>query len=235
MSNFVNMTESSIYCIIVAAGSGSRFGSELPKQFCELNGKPVLMHTIAGIRNGCPDVKIVLVLNRKHQDLWQDLCSRHNFMSPDVRFGGATRWESVKNALSDINLPHNRKSIVMVHDGARPIVKPELLHRIIEAAADATGVIPVIPVSDSLRMISDDGRSVPVDRGLFRAVQTPQAFDGQLLLDAYKLPYRDTFTDDASVMAAASYPDIKLVDGDPCNIKITLPYDLKIASLYLDR
>ena len=68
------MTESSIYCIIVAAGSGSRFGSELPKQFCELNGKPVLMHTIAGIRNGCPDVKIVLVLNRKHQDLWQDLC-----------------------------------------------------------------------------------------------------------------------------------------------------------------
>lgn len=228
------MTESSIYCIIVAAGSGSRFGSELPKQFCELNGIPVLMHTIEGIRNACHNVKIVLVLNRSHYDLWHDLCNRHNFRSPELRSGGATRWESVKNAIDAIELPEG-KSIVMVHDGARPIVTRRLLHRIIDAAMTCEGVIPVIPVSDSLRMLSTDGTSVPVDRGMFRAVQTPQAFDGKMLKDAYRLPYRDTFTDDASVMAAAGHRDITLVDGDPCNIKITLPDDLKIASLYLNK
>lgn len=229
------MTDTTIYCIIVAAGSGSRFGSDLPKQFCELNGRPVLMHTVDSFRAAYPDVKIILVLNRDHLQLWQDLCALHNFKSPAIAFGGSTRWESVKNALTGIDLPATGKSIVMVHDGARPVVTPELLDRIISASADSTGVIPVIPVSDSLRVIESDGRSIPVDRSAYRAVQTPQAFDGKLLLEAYRLPYRDTFTDDASVMAAAGHPDIKLVDGDPHNIKITLPDDLKIASLYITK
>lgn len=227
------MTDTTLYCIIVAAGSGSRFGSDLPKQFCELNGKPVLMHTIDSFRSSRHDVKIILVLNRDHLQLWQDLCSQHNFKTPAIAFGGATRWESVKNALTGISLPEGGRSVVMVHDGARPVVSPELLDRIIGATGESTGVIPVIPVSDSLRMLDGDGKSTPVDRSIYRAVQTPQAFDGRLLLEAYRLPYRDTFTDDASVMAAAGYPDIRLVDGDPHNIKITLPDDLRIASLYI--
>lgn len=228
------MTDTSIYCIIVAAGKGSRFGSELPKQFCELNGKPVLMHTIESFRIASPDVKIVLVLNRGHHELWKHLCENHHFSSPGTVYGGATRWESVKNAIDTIKLSDQGKSIIMVHDGARPVVSPSLIHRVIEAAHVSTGVIPVIPVSDSLRELSGEGKSVAVDRSRYRAVQTPQAFDGRLLTEAYKLPYRDTFTDDASVIAAAGYPEISLVDGDPRNIKITLPDDLKIASFFLE-
>lgn len=229
------MTETTIYCIIVAAGTGTRFGSDLPKQFCDMNGKPVLMHTIDGLRKACRNVKIVLVLNKAHIDFWHELCACHDFISPTEVTGGGTRWESVKNALSTITIPESGKSIIMVHDGARPVVDSQLVARIIEAARQSTGVIPVVPVSDSLRHLRPDGSSTPVDRSEFRAVQTPQAFDGKLLLDAYSLPYRHDFTDDASVMAAAGHDDITLVDGDPHNIKITLPDDIKIASLYIEK
>lgn len=229
------MTDRLIYCIIVAAGTGSRFGSELPKQFCTLDGRPVLMHTIDRFRSAMPETRIIIVLNHDHMQLWEGLCRLHNFKSPAIVFGGKTRWESVKNAIVGIELPSLGKSIVMVHDGARPIVSSGLLERVVTAASTATGVIPVVPVSDSLRELMPDGTSSPADRARFRAVQTPQAFDGRLLLEAYRLPYSDTFTDDASVMAAAGHPDTLLVDGDPRNIKITHPDDIKIAELYLDR
>lgn len=226
------MSETSTYCIIVAAGSGSRFGSELPKQFCELAGKPVLMHTIERFRDAMPDIDITLVINAGCMDLWTGLCARHGFTSPRIIAGGSTRWESVKNAVDSIELPHDKKSIIMVHDGARPIVGKELLGRIVTAMKTSRGVIPTVSVNDSLRMLDGDGNSIPVDRALFRAVQTPQAFEGALLKEAYSLPYRDTFTDDASVIASLGYNDITLVEGDPHNIKITLPDDIKVAELY---
>ncbi len=227
------MTNHNLYCIIVAAGSGSRFRSELPKQFCDLNGRPVLMHAVDCFRNTFPEMEIIVVLNEVHICLWRRLCEKHCFHSPVTVTGGGTRWASVKNAVGHIARGLDCDSIVMVHDGARPIVSRELLLRIAGESRDRQGVIPVVPVTDSLRTLAPDGTSSPVDRALFRAVQTPQAFNGALLAEAYRQPYRHDFTDDASVMAAAGYTDIGLVEGDPRNIKITLPDDLKIAALYL--
>lgn len=234
LCNFATMNPVKTYHIIVAAGKGSRFGADLPKQFCLLDNKPVLMHTIERMRKSLPESEIVLVLNVDHLSLWEELCHRYDFMSPRVVTGGSTRWESVKNAVDTIVLDPMLKSVITVHDGARPLINRPMIERIMTAACNASGAIPTVAVSDSLRMLDDDGvNSHPVDRQRLRAVQTPQAFDATKLKQAYTLPYEPGFTDDASVMAAAGYTDITLVEGDPHNIKITLPDDLAIASLYL--
>lgn len=221
-----------LYNIIVAAGSGSRFGQDLPKQYCDLRGRPVLMHTIERMRKAMSHADFVLVINEVCQNLWDDLCDRYDFVSPTIVYGGTTRWQSVKNA---INAIPGDADVVMVHDGARPLVNATMIERIVQALSQdgVDGVIPVVPVIDSLRMIEPGGASIAVDRAKFKSVQTPQAFDASKLRQAYSLPYNDTFTDDASVMAAAGYDKIKLVEGDAHNIKITLPDDLKIAEIYM--
>lgn len=219
----------SLEIIIVAAGSGLRYGAPLPKQYCDLGGRPVLMHTIDALRAAAPDAKLTLVISREMTQLWQDLCNRHNFTSPDIVFGGATRWESVCNALkSSVGIA----DIIMVHDAVRPLVSKEIIDRLVKAISSDTGVdgaIPAIAVTDSLRSISDDGHSKSIDRSTMRAVQTPQAFRGDRLHSAYDLPYRDSFTDDASVMEAAGYCNLVLTKGSSSNIKITNPGDIAIA------
>lgn len=221
------------YVIIVASGSGSRFGSELPKQYCQLNGKPLLMTTIERIKAALPpSTRILLAINHDHECLWKELCRKHNFTSPIYYYGGNTRWASVKNVIDHISPEEN--DIIMVHDGARPVIFPEMMMRITKMVHDHDGVIPTAKISDSLRIIDSNGiNSHPIDRNTVRAVQTPQAFKAMLLKKAYEIPYRDTFTDDASVISAAGYDDIVLVDGDTRNIKVTMPDDIKIASLYL--
>jgi len=216
----------------VAAGSGSRFGGDIPKQFQLLNGRPVLMHCIEALRTATPDAGIVLVLSQDHRELWLDLCRRYDFVTPPVVNGGATRWESVRNALITLP-PLETDHIVTVHDGARPLVSRRLVHDVVCACRNHSGAIPVIAVTDSIREINSDGNSATLDRSRLRAVQTPQAFRAMQLIEAYRLPYRDTFTDDASVMTAAGYTDIVLTDGDPANIKITRPLDIAIAELYM--
>lgn len=220
-----------MYNIIVAAGSGSRFGANLPKQYCLLENRPVLMHTIENMRKACPGSNIVLVISKSHEKLWDNLCDEYGFDSPPVVYGGETRWQSVKNAIDAI--ADSGVEIITVHDGARPFVDERLVENVLAGVACCSGAIPVIPVNDSLRMILADGESTPVDRSEYRAVQTPQAFRADRLIEAYKLPYRESFTDDASVMKAAGYDDIRLVDGNPRNIKITLPDDVDIASVYM--
>lgn len=217
--------------IIVAAGCGSRFGADRPKQFCLLEGRPVLMHTIERLREAIPDSDIIVVINRDMESLWLDLCAEYQFISPTIVYGGNSRWQSVKNALSTISDLINR--IVSIHDGARPIISSEMIQRIISGIEDVDGVIPVVPVTDSLRHVYTDGSSEAIDRSVFRAVQTPQAFRADRLFDAYSMPYSSSFTDDASVMEAAGYCNIRLVDGDTRNIKITNPADLEIASILL--
>lgn len=217
--------------IIVAAGRGSRFGADRPKQFCMLESRPVLMHTIERLRDALPDSDIIVVINRDMESLWKELCAEYQFISPTIVYGGNSRWQSVKNALSTIANADDR--IVTVHDGARPIISSEMIHRIIRGVEDADGVIPVVPVTDSLRHVNTDGSSEAIDRSDFRAVQTPQAFRADRLIDAYSMPYSPSFTDDASVMEAAGYCNIRLVDGDTRNIKITNPADLEIASILL--
>ena len=222
------MNAQHIYNIIVAAGSGSRFGAALPKQYCLMNGRPVLMHTIENMRRALPQSQIVLVLNRDFVDYWTELCVKYSFISPKVVEGGDTRWQSVKNAIDEI--PADAQ-VITVHDGARPIVDSMMVERLISALDDAVGAIPVVSVTDSLRQINEKG-SIPVDRSLYKAVQTPQAFHADKLIEAYSLPFDATFTDDASVLAALGY-DVALVEGDTYNIKITNPLDIEIAQLYL--
>lgn len=222
------MNAQHIYNIIVAAGSGSRFGAALPKQYCLMNGRPVLMHTIENMRRALPQSQIVLVLNRDFIDYWTELCVKYSFISPKVVEGGDTRWQSVKNAIDEI--PADAQ-VITVHDGARPIVDSMMVERLISALDDAVGAIPVVSVTDSLRQIVESG-STPVDRSLYKAVQTPQAFHADKLIEAYSLPFNATFTDDASVLAALGY-DVALVEGDTYNIKITNPLDIEIAQLYL--
>lgn len=227
------MTTPPIYNIIVAAGKGTRFGAELPKQFCMLNEYPVLMHTINQMRNALPTSKIVVVLNRDFVDFWRELCEKFQFPSPQIVIGGETRWQSVKNAIDSITETITNDSIITIHDGARPIIDKQMVARTINATLTHSGAIPVIPVTDSIRQLQPNGTSCPVDRSCYRAVQTPQAFQVHKLIKAYTLPYCDSFTDDASVLAAANFDDIALVEGDPKNIKITHPSDIKIAAIYM--
>lgn len=222
-------TKQEILHIIVAAGTGSRFGGALPKQFCLLAGRPVLMETIDRIRSFGRG-KIVVVISGPMIDFWQKLCTQYSFWSPDIVEGGATRYDSVKNAITAYG---NTAKIITVHDGARPLAGPDIMERVVSAVeSGAHGVVPAIPVTDSLRRISSGGISDAVDRAVFRAVQTPQAFCGTVLRKAYSLPYRPDFTDDASV-AEATGATIAIVEGSPKNIKITHPADIVLAETYM--
>ena len=220
-----------LWHIIVAAGTGSRFGGNLPKQFCLLEGRPLLMTTIERLRRATAEAHILLVLSAEMRGLWAEMCSEYGFVSPEVVDGGATRWESVKNGLAAVPAD---AGYVSVHDGARPLVDSAMVCRVIEAlvATDADGAIPVVQTNDSLRRVSGDGASQIVDRKGIVAVQTPQIFRAASLRRAYELPWSESFTDDASVVEAAG-GRIALAEGNPCNIKVTRPADLVLASALL--
>ncbi|MBQ2043352.1 MAG: 2-C-methyl-D-erythritol 4-phosphate cytidylyltransferase [Bacteroidaceae bacterium] len=215
------------YAILVAGGKGLRMGSDIPKQFLPLRGRPVLMHTIDVFRRTYPDIHIILVLPREQQDYWRQLCGQHDYdVELCVADGGETRFHSVHNGLSLI--PDDARGVVGVHDGVRPFVSPETIRRCFEAAEEFGAVVPVVPVVETVRQVLADGSSMTVDRNAYRLVQTPQTFDIQLLKKAYGQPFDPFFTDDASVVEAMGHP-IKLVEGNNDNIKLTNPADLKLA------
>lgn len=198
-----------------------------------LKNRPVLMHTIDGIRKALPDALITLVINPDFEKLWADLCSEHSFTNVDfTTYGGATRWESVRNGLATVS---DSARIVMVHDGARPMASVELINELaytLRNHPEAHGAIPVIPVTDSIRIVDADG-SRPFPRETLRAIQTPQAFPANVIRDAYKLPYSPLMTDDATVAEIAGFTNIQLTHGSPDNIKITNPRDIAFAELML--
>ena len=220
--------------IIVAGGSGTRFGAQLPKQFLELGGKPILMRTIEEFwvnREGAID--LIVTLPADQFALWQELCERYAFAVPHrVVAGGETRWHSVKNALNTI-IDTDGIDVIAVHDGVRPMVTTDLIDRIFDAARHDGAAIPVVMLNDSVRQVTGN-ISHALDRSSLRAVQTPQAFDARLLLDAYSQPYQPTFTDDASVVERAGH-NVSLVEGDPRNLKITRPMDLALAEYLLNQ
>ncbi|MBD5266076.1 MAG: 2-C-methyl-D-erythritol 4-phosphate cytidylyltransferase [Bacteroides sp.] len=219
--------------IVVAAGSGSRYGGNLPKQFCDLAGRPLLMTTLEQLHAATPDWRLIVVLSPDMTEEWEKMCVSHNFTLPHlITSGGATRAHSVKNALA--LLPDSPTGFVSIHDAARPVVSKNLIANLLEGLEGADGVIPATPVTDSIRRLNADGSSVAVDRSELRAVQTPQIFPASRLLAAYRQELRPTFTDDASVMEAAGFTDLRLVSGDPHNIKVTNPGDMAIAELYLN-
>jgi len=216
------------FVIIVAGGSGSRMGSEIPKQFLELCGKPVLMHAIEVFHNFDPKSKIILVLPEVQQQFWKGLCLKHSFsLQHQVVSGGKTRFHSVLNGLSQIN----DEGIVFIHDGVRPLVSGETLYRCLETAQKYGNAIPVLPVNESLRKEEGD-QNISVDRSQYFSVQTPQTFRSGQILEAYKQGFDPAFTDDASVAEKAGFP-IQMVEGNRENIKITTPIDLIITEALL--
>ena len=221
--------------IIVAGGSGTRFGAQIPKQFLELGGKPILMRTVEAFEKALADGEheIVVTLPADQIGVWQDLCERHGLAVPHrVVPGGETRWHSVKNALDSIDDPAGA-DVIAVHDGVRPLASVELIQRTLDNARRDGAAIPVVMLNDSVRQV-DGEESHALDRSSLRAVQTPQAFKAHLLLEAYRQPYDPSFTDDASVVERAGHA-VTLVEGEPTNLKITRPMDLALAEYLLNR
>ena len=221
------------YIIIVAGGKGLRMGSDIPKQFLPIGGKPVLMRTLERFRAYSSALQIILVLPEAQQDYWRKLCEEYHFeVDYQLANGGQTRFHSVQNGLALV--PDDAEGVVGVHDGVRPFPSIEVIRNCYETARTAKAVIPVIPVVETVRQLISNGLqdSKTVPRDEYRLVQTPQTFDIQLLKAANKQPYNDGFTDDASVVESYGHP-ITLVEGNRENIKITTPYDMKIAEVLI--
>jgi 2-C-methyl-D-erythritol 4-phosphate cytidylyltransferase len=217
------------FVVIVAGGSGSRMGTEIPKQFLELCGKPVLMHTLKAFYDYDSQCRLILVLPELQQIFWAKLCEKHSFVLPHkVVSGGETRFHSVQNGLNLVD-----DGIVFIHDGVRPLVSNNTLQKCYDTALLSGNAIPVLPVTESLRK-TEGNSTVSVDRSLFFGVQTPQTFRTEQILQAFKQPFDPAFTDDASVAEKAGFP-IHLVEGNPENIKITQPTDLIFAESFLKK
>lgn len=220
------------YAIIVAGGKGLRMGGEIPKQFIPVAGKPILMHTLEKFQRfgesqtGTGGLEIILVLPKEQQEYWAELCTKYSFkVSHTVVNGGETRFHSVQNGLKAI--PDDVNGVVGIHDGVRPFVSLDVIKRCYEEARVKKAVIPVMPVTETLRDVTQ-GKNVY--RENYKIVQTPQTFDIQLLKKANQQPYSEAFTDDASVVEAIGQ-EVTMVEGNRENIKITTPFDLKIADV----
>ena len=216
------------HVIIVAGGKGLRMGGDIPKQFLPVGGKPVLMRTIEAFYAFDSSIHIILVLPVSQQAYWKDLCETYHFaLRHDIADGGETRFHSVKNGLALVDDPD---SLVGVHDGVRPFVSQEVIAACYDAAREKQAVIPVIGVVETVRRMETDEQSVTVPRDRYKLVQTPQVFTASLLKQAYGQPYTSAFTDDASVVEALGHP-VYLVPGNRENIKLTTPFDLKVAEV----
>ncbi|MFA8449620.1 MAG: 2-C-methyl-D-erythritol 4-phosphate cytidylyltransferase [Bacteroidales bacterium] len=216
--------------IIVAGGKGLRVGGVIPKQFMPLNGKPVLMHTIQAFYNFNPVGEVILVLPKTHFDYWKRLCSEYKFDIPHLLVeGGKERFFSVRNGLLAVKRAH----YVAIHDGVRPLVSIDLIRRIMKEVREQKAVIPVVPLSDSIRQITLSKESIALDRSSYCLVQTPQAFHYPKLMMAYRSDYNQNFTDDASVWEA-DHRKVYMVDGERRNIKITQTIDFSIAEAILE-
>jgi len=217
------MTKAKI-AIIVAGGKGERMQADIPKQFLEIQGKPILMHTLESFQRYDAAIQLIVVLPSVQIEFWNELCKKHAFSLPHLIVpGGQTRFHSVKNGLDTVNVP----ALVAVHDGVRPLVSVETIARCFDEAEKSEVAIPVIDLVDSIRRITADGNQ-SVDRNAYKLVQTPQVFDSVILKKAYEQDFSPLFTDDASVVEAIGIK-IHLVEGNRENIKITTTFDLQIA------
>ncbi len=217
------------YAIIVAGGSGTRMGTEVPKQFLELLGKPILMWTIEVFATLEPKPSIILVLPQNQFARWKELCDKYNFAT-EYRLvsGGNTRFQSVKNGLS---LVPADDSLVAIHDGVRPLVSTNVIEQCYLMAQEYGNAIPVAKPVETVRLADGNTTRVfPRDNVLL--VQTPQIFHSSVIKKCYEMPEKPEFTDDASV-AEANGVKIFTTVGNHENIKITTPADLMMAEILL--
>lgn len=218
------------YAVIVAGGSGTRMKTEFPKQFMLLSGKPVLYYSVNTFLKVYDDCHVILVLPAEHVAAGQEIIDA--FFGYDrikIVTGGRTRFHSVQKGLEQVD---DEESIIFVHDAVRPLLSNELIKRCYESAAEFGSAVPVTDCTDSLRKITAEGNEA-LDRRDIKLVQTPQAFHGKILLPAFKIDYKDKFTDEASVVEAFGLK-VVLVNGDDENIKITKSTDLLIAETIIN-
>lgn len=222
------------YVIVPAGGSGTRMGTDLPKQFLELDGKPVLRRTVEVFLGLSVPAEVILVMNGAYRDYWKAYCRESPFRLRHVLTdGGITRFHSVRNGLRYVE----PGGVVAVHDAVRPFLTPELAESLFDLAEREGSAVPYLEMTDSVRQRLDaggDGTAFltgPADRSRLISVQTPQVFRSEWLLDAYERPYAPSFTDDASVVEAAGYP-LHFLRGSRWNIKLTTPEDWAMAGLF---
>lgn len=219
------------FVIIMAAGSGTRMGADMPKQFLELDGKAILQKTIEVFLEACPGISVVTVLPQDHIAYWRNYCLERNFICPQILVhGGITRFHSVRNALERV--PDG--AVVAVHDGVRPLLSPGLVRDIFRKAEEKPAVIPVVPCVDTMKVLEmKDGElsvipGATADRSVLYGAQTPQVFHSEILKEAYSMAYDTSFTDDASVLEKYG-KSLSFMIGERLNIKITTREDLLLA------
>ncbi len=223
------MSDLKKYAVIVAGGKGTRMGGNIPKQFMPLLGMPVLCHSILAFSHAFRNINIILVVPEDQLNSAQTILKSYlGSLNITTVAGGETRYHSVQNGLGAIK----NDGVVFVHDGVRPLVSEELIFRCYEQAIHKGSAIPAIPVTDSVRIVGDDGISKPISRAKMRIVQTPQTFLTKIIIPAFAAEYNETFTDEATVVEASGV-QVHLVEGDPDNIKITNPGDMVIADTLL--
>ena len=210
------------YAIIVAGGSGSRMKSDIPKQFIEVAGLPILMHTLKRFKDADSEIEIIFVLPESQFEYWSELCSIYTTVPHQLVKGGNTRFQSGLNGLQVID----NEGLVAIHDGVRPFVSVDIINVSFKIAYEKGTAIVSVPSKDSVRV---DGRAI--DRSTVRLIQTPQTFQISLIKKAFENAELSTFTDDASVAEYAGF-EINLIEGNYENIKITTPDDLLWAENY---
>lgn len=210
--------------IIVAGGTGQRMGSVIPKQFLDIQGKAILLHTIDQFTAAFSDIELVIVLPAAYIEEGKNLLQKNGY-TQHIQFveGGETRFQSVKNGLSKVT----ESSIVFVHDAVRCLLTPALVQRCYQQALEKGSAIPAVSATDSVRIVNGEHNSV-LNREQVMLIQTPQTFQSDILIDAFKQAYTPLFTDEANVVEANGQK-VYLVDGEFENIKITRPLDLAIA------
>jgi len=212
------------YVLIIAGGVGQRMNMDIPKQFIPINGKPVLMHTIARFYEYDKTMEIIVIIPRAHVSLWKDLCVEFSFkIKHQIVNGGKERFYSVKNGLKVVD----ENSLVLIHDGVRPLVSFDAINRVVETSEEKGNAVPYIDMDQSVRKVSATGNKA-FDRSQLKLIQTPQGFHSSIIKEAYAKRYRKSFTDDASVLEALKH-EINLVKGNHKNIKITSSTDLHLV------
>jgi 2-C-methyl-D-erythritol 4-phosphate cytidylyltransferase len=218
------------YAVIVAGGTGTRMGSDIPKQFMLLKDKPILYYSLNVFLEAFDDLQIILVLPADYAKLGQETIDAYFDPSRiQITHGGDTRFQSVKNGLKLIT----EESIIFVHDAVRCLASEKLIFRCYESALKTGSAIPVIPSKDSVRILEDEA-SRSLDRNKVMLVQTPQTFHSKILLPAFQIDDKDKFTDEATVVEAYGLK-VSLVEGEENNIKITRPMDMLIAEKLLEK
>jgi 2-C-methyl-D-erythritol 4-phosphate cytidylyltransferase len=217
------------YAVIVAGGTGTRMGSLLPKQFLLIHQRPIVWYTMQVFLKSYKDVQLILVLPEEYYETGRAICDEINPLLPVLTVaGGETRFHSVQRGLSLVG----EQSVVFIHDAVRCLLSPSLIHLCFDETLRFGSAIPCIESRDSVRILTGTGHA-SLKRTDVKLVQTPQTFLSDLILQAYQTPFREEFTDDASVLEAAGHR-IHLVEGEPGNIKITTPLDLAIAEKLLE-